>query len=99
MRTLITNQVSTYEAVADWCNSKIPSQTAEPQTEESAVQEVPPQLVKRLTKHNTAHLLGCVLSLLRLLVLRTMVVWKITSRTGVAVICDAEDLLLGDYSV
>ena len=48
---IAVNQLSIYGAVAKWCNSKSPLQTAEFQVEEHRVREVLPQLVTRSTKH------------------------------------------------
>ena len=54
LRTIIAvNQLCIYGAVAKWCNSKSPPQNVEPQSQEDAVREVPPQLVTRVTKHKT----------------------------------------------
>ena len=54
LRTIIAvNQLSIYGAVETWCNSMIPPQTAEPQMEEVAGRDVPPQRMTRLAKHKT----------------------------------------------
>ena len=54
LRTIMpVNQLTVYGAVPKWINDECQSQGAEPQVEEGAVHEVPPQLVTRLTKHKS----------------------------------------------
>ena len=50
---MAVNQLTMKGAVAKWCNSESPPQTAETQMEEGAGRDVPPQFVTRLTKHRT----------------------------------------------
>ena len=46
LRTVIAvNQFSIHGAVTTWCNIRSPPQTAEPQEEEGAARDAPPQLI------------------------------------------------------
>ena len=51
-RIVALNQVSIFGAVAKWCNNQTPP-SVQSHAFPAAAPEVPPDLVTRLTKHNT----------------------------------------------